>query len=68
MLSEIYLSTRPAKIAGTPYPSRRGLSNALQQVSAQNESVARLQPDDLMDDRFVRALDESGYIRALYGR
>lgn len=68
VLNEIYADAAGNTMPEMPYPSRRGLANALQQVSAQNESVARLQPDDLMDERFVRALDESGYIRALYGR
>jgi NitT/TauT family transport system substrate-binding protein len=67
-LNEIYLDAAGNSMPDTPYPSRRGLVNALQQISAQNESVARLRAEDLMDERFVRALDESGYIRELYGR
>jgi hypothetical protein len=37
-------------------------------VARTNEAAARLRPEDLVDDRFVRELDTSGYIAALYGR
>ena len=44
------------------------MTNALAQVVRTNEGAARLNPADLVDDRFVRELDASGYIDALYGR
>ena len=37
-------------------------------AGGRNDAAARLRPEDLIDDRFVRELDDSGYIRTLYGR
>ncbi len=68
ILDEIYRESSGRAMPETPYPSRRALANALEQIGAQNDAVARLRPEDLMDDHFVRALDESGYVKALYGQ
>ncbi len=68
VLDEIYREAAGRSMPEIPYPSPRALANALEQVGAHNEAVARLRPEDLMDDRFVRALDEAGYFRTLYGR
>jgi len=50
-----------------PYPSLDGLRNAQRFMSQQNPKVAALKVEDLVDGRFVRKLDESGFIDALYG-
>jgi ABC-type nitrate/sulfonate/bicarbonate transport system substrate-binding protein len=68
VLDEIYREAAGRSMPEIPYPSPRAVANAIQQVGAQNEAVARLEPADLMDDRYVRGLDEAGYFRTLYGR
>ena len=68
VLEELYRESAGPAMAEAPYPSPVAIGNALQELAARNEAAARLRPEDLVDDRFVRALDESGYIRALYGR
>jgi NitT/TauT family transport system substrate-binding protein len=50
-----------------PYPSLDGLRNAQRLMSQQNPKVAALKVEDLIDARYVRKLDESGFIDALYG-
>jgi ABC-type nitrate/sulfonate/bicarbonate transport system substrate-binding protein len=50
-----------------PYPSLDGLRNAQRLMAQQNPKVAALKVEDLVDARFVRKLDESGSIDALYG-
>src|SRR5262245_264833 len=49
-----------------PYPSLDGLRNAQRLMAQQNPKVAALKVDDLIDARFVRKLDESGFIDRLY--
>lgn len=50
-----------------PYPSIDGLRNAQRLMAQQNPKIATLNIEDLMDARFVRKLDESGFIDRLYG-
>jgi NitT/TauT family transport system substrate-binding protein len=50
-----------------PYPSLEGLRNAQRLMAQQNSKIAALKVDDLVDARFVRRLDESGFIDRLYG-
>ena len=50
-----------------PYPSLEGLRSAQRLMAQQNSKIAALKVDDLVDARFVRRLDESGFIDRLYG-
>jgi len=49
-----------------PYPSIDGLRNAQRLLAGQNPKIAALKVDDLVDGRFVKRLDESGFIDRLY--
>ena len=49
-----------------PYPSLDGLRNAQRLLAQQNPKIATLKVEDLVDARFVRKLDESGFIDRLY--
>ena len=49
-----------------PYPSLDGLRNAQRLMAQQNPKIATLKVDDLIDARFVRKLDESGFVDRLY--
>jgi ABC-type nitrate/sulfonate/bicarbonate transport system substrate-binding protein len=50
-----------------PYPSLDGLRSAQRLMAQQNPKIAALKVEDLIDARFVRKLDESGFIDRLYG-
>ena len=50
-----------------PYPSLDGLRSAQRLMAQQNPKIAALKVEDLVDARFVRRLDESGFIDRLYG-
>jgi len=50
-----------------PYPSIDGLRSAQRLMAQQNPKIAALKLEDLVDARFVRKLDESGFIDRLYG-
>ena len=49
-----------------PYPSLDGLRNAQRLMAQQNPKIADLNIDALVDARFVRKLDESGFIDRLF--
>jgi ABC-type nitrate/sulfonate/bicarbonate transport system substrate-binding protein len=50
-----------------PYPSLEGLRNAQRLMALQNPKIGTVKLDDLVDARFVRKLDESGFIDRLNG-
>ena len=49
-----------------PYPSLDGLRSAQRLMAQQNPKIATLKVEDLVDARFVRKLDDSGFIDRLY--
>jgi ABC-type nitrate/sulfonate/bicarbonate transport system substrate-binding protein len=49
-----------------PYPSLEGLRNAQRLMTMQNPKIAALKIEELIDSRFVRKLDETGFIDGLY--
>jgi ABC-type nitrate/sulfonate/bicarbonate transport system substrate-binding protein len=53
-------------IVRVPYPTLAGISTILDVVRDSEPRAAEVAPADLIDDHFVRELDESGYIRRLY--
>ena len=50
-----------------PYPSLEGLRNAQRLMAPQNPKIAALKIEDLINSRFVRQLDETGFIDRVYG-
>lgn len=50
-----------------PYPSIDGLRNAQRLMAQQSPKIAALNVEQLAEARFVRKLDESGFIDRLYG-
>ncbi|HZS02433.1 MAG TPA: hypothetical protein VFE37_27205, partial [Chloroflexota bacterium] len=53
-------------IVRVPYPTLGGISTILDAVRDSEPRAGEVAPADLIDDHFVRELDESGYIRRLY--
>ena len=49
-----------------PYPSLEGLNNIQRLMKGQNAKLAQLKVEEVIDDRFVRKLDESGFIDKTY--
>ena len=45
-----------------PYPSLAGLRNIQRLMKLQNPKVEKIKVEDLIEDRFLRALDQSGFI------
>ena len=49
-----------------PYPSVEGLRNIQRMMAGLNPKVSRLKAEEMIDSRFVRKLDDSGYIDSLF--
>jgi NitT/TauT family transport system substrate-binding protein len=50
-----------------PYPAADGLRNVQRYIKAQNARIGDVKVDKLIDNRFVRKLDETGFIDRLFG-
>jgi len=51
-----------------PYPSLEGLRNIQRMMAPLNPRVARVKAEVIIDSRWVRKLDENGYIDALFAK
>jgi len=49
-----------------PTPSLDGMRNMHRLLRTRNSSVDKVKPEQLIDDRFMRKLNESGFISRLY--
>jgi len=49
-----------------PYPSLAGLRNIQRLMKLRNPNVEKVKVEELVDDRFLKKLDESGFIDGLY--
>ena len=52
-------------LARKPYPGLDGLRN-IQRVLRYNPNVAKLKPEELVDERIYRKIEESGFIDSVY--
>jgi hypothetical protein len=50
-----------------PYPAIDGLRNVQRFTKTQNPEIGKVKLEDLIDSRFIRKLDESGFIDGLFG-
>ncbi len=65
LIEEHYDLTMPG-MPKTPFPHTDGLAKALRVMARDFPAAASADPLDFVDDRFVRELDESGFITSLY--
>lgn len=56
------------KFPRAPYPTADGIRLALEQIAATDPRAKNAKPEDFMDVRFIRQLDESGFIKNLYSQ
>jgi len=63
MLAEVAQKLMPR----APYPSARAFENTLRNMALTNPEVARLRVEDLAEPRFIREMEEDGFLRQLYG-
>ena len=54
------------KLARVPYPTVGGIRFILEQIATRDPKAKNVNPESYMDVRFVKQLDESGFIQRLY--
>jgi ABC-type nitrate/sulfonate/bicarbonate transport system substrate-binding protein len=54
------------KLAATPYPTVGGIRFVLDQIAAQQPKAKSVNPESFIENRFVKQLEDSGYIKSLY--
>jgi NitT/TauT family transport system substrate-binding protein len=57
-----------ATLSRKPYPSLEGLRNAQRLMAQQNPKIGAVKIEDIADSRFIKKLDESGFIDKLYAQ
>ena len=55
-------------IPRTPYVSEKGLQAVIDFIRQRNPQTPNAKAQDFMDNRFIKELDESGFIKALYAK
>lgn len=50
-----------------PYPSAEGLQFVMDEVAIRKPEAKKIKPADLIDTRFVKELEDSGFVKTLYG-
>jgi len=53
-------------IPRTPYVSEKGLQAVIDFIRQRNPQTPNVKAQDFMDNRFIKELDESGFIKSLY--
>jgi hypothetical protein len=48
-----------------PYPTVDGLRNIQRLMKLRNPSIEKLKVEEMIDDRILRRLDESGFVEGL---
>ena len=54
------------KLARVPYPTIGGMRFVLEQIAVRDPKAKNANPESFMDVRFVKQLEESGFIKTLY--
>ena len=54
------------KLARVPYPTLGGMRFVLDQIATRDPKAKNVAPESFIDLRFVKQLEESGFIKALY--
>jgi NitT/TauT family transport system substrate-binding protein len=51
-----------------PYPSSKAVVNIVRLMKTRNPKVGKVRPEDVIDDRILKRLDESGFIDQTYAK
>jgi NitT/TauT family transport system substrate-binding protein len=51
-----------------PYPAIEGMRNVQRLLKTQNPRIGDVNVEDLVDNRFIRKLDDSGFFEKIYGK
>ena len=65
-LNEIYEDVGRALVPTKPYPTLKGIGTMLQEIAGTIPDARKVRPEQLVDLRFIKELDTSGFIDQLY--
>jgi len=68
LLDNMYDSLVKKVFRPVPYPTVEAAQNVLDELALTNPKAKQAKPQDFIDDRFLRELEESGFIKGLYRR
>jgi hypothetical protein len=63
MLDEVGEKVMPR----APYPVAKAFENTIRNVALTTPEVAHLRAEDMVEPRFVREMEEDGFLKRLYG-
>jgi len=49
-----------------PYPTMKGIQLVLDEIGSRNPKAREIAPDSLVDLSYLKEIDNSGFIKALY--
>ena len=55
-------------LARKPYPAIEGMCNVQRLLKTQNPRIGKVNVEDIVDNRFIRKLDESGFFDRIYSK
>jgi hypothetical protein len=55
-------------MARKPYPALDGMRNVQRLLKTQNPRIGEVKVEEIVDDRFIRKMDESGFFEHTYGK
>lgn len=55
-------------MARKPDPAIEGMRNVQRLLKTQNPRIGDVNVEDLVDNRYIRKLDESGFFERIYGK
>ncbi len=55
-------------MARKPYPAVEGMRNVQRLLKSQNPRIGDVNVEDLVDSRYIKRLDESGFFERIYGK
>ena len=68
LLDNMYDSLVKKVFRPVPYPTVEAAQNVLDELALTNPKAKQAKPQDFIDDRFLRELEESSFIKGLYRR
>jgi hypothetical protein len=54
------------KIPRDPYPTIEGMQTVLDEIARSNPKAAAIKPEQLVDSRYIKELQATGFIDKLY--
>jgi len=68
LLEETYQHYAIDVMPRVPYPTLNGIQTVLDEIGSQNAKAREMSPASLVDLTYLKEIEQSGFIKALYGQ